>query len=137
VKGGLAGEADEVAVAGFVFGEDEEMVVLVVIERGAVIFVPGDVELAAEDGLDSLLLHGVEEVDRAVDVAMVSHGGSGLADFAEVSGEFVYVTGAIEEGVIGVKMKVGELCCHAPILGFGLIPPVEEKQGSILISSPR
>jgi hypothetical protein len=33
-----------------------------------------------------------------------------------VAGEFVYVTGAIEEGVIGVEMKVGKLCCHAPIL---------------------
>ncbi len=28
VQGGLAGEADEIAVAGFVFGEDEEVVVL-------------------------------------------------------------------------------------------------------------
>jgi hypothetical protein len=35
---------------------------------------------------------------------MVGHGGGGLTDFAEVSGEFVYVTGAIEEGVIGVEM---------------------------------
>jgi hypothetical protein len=33
-----------------------------------------------------------------------------------VAGEFVYVAGAIEEGVVGVEMKVGELCCHAPIL---------------------
>jgi hypothetical protein len=33
-----------------------------------------------------------------------------------VAGEFIYVAGAIEKGVIGVEMKVGELCCHAPIL---------------------
>jgi hypothetical protein len=33
-----------------------------------------------------------------------------------VSGEFVYVTGAIEEGVIGVEMKVGKLCRHVSIL---------------------
>jgi hypothetical protein len=68
---------------------------------------------------------------------MIGHGGGGLADFAEMPGEFVYVTGAIEEGVVSVKMKVGELCCHAPILGFGIIPPVEEKQASIPRSSPR
>jgi hypothetical protein len=81
-----------------------------------VIVVLADVEFAAEDGLDGFLLHGVEEVDCAEDVAVIGHGGSGLADFAEVPGEFVYIAGAIEEGVIGVKMKVGKLCCHAPIL---------------------
>jgi hypothetical protein len=65
-------------------------------------------------GLRSLLLHGVEEVDRAVDVAVVGHGGGGLADFAEVFGELVYVAGAVEEGVVGVEMKMGELCCARP-----------------------
>jgi hypothetical protein len=92
------------------------MVVLVVIERSAVVVVFSDVKFAPEDGLDSLLLHGVEEVDGAKDVAVVGHGGGGLADFAEVPGEFVYVTGAIQEGVIGVEMKMGKLCCHVPIL---------------------
>ena len=67
-----------------------------------------------------LLLHGVEEVNGAVDVAVIGHGGSGLAEFAEVGGEFVYVAGSIEEGVIGVEMEVGELCCHAPILRCSL-----------------
>ncbi len=50
------------------------------------VVVLADVELAAEDGLDPLLLHGVEEVDCAVDIAMIGHGGGGLADFAQVSG---------------------------------------------------
>ena len=56
---------------------------------GAVVFVLADVELAAEDGLDALLLGGVEEVDGAVDVAVVGHGGGGLAEFGDVVGEFV------------------------------------------------
>ena len=77
-----------------------------------------EVELAAEDGLDALFAHGVEEVDRAVDVAVVGHGGGGLTDFGEVGGELVYVAGAIEEGVVGVEMEVRELacCCHASSL---------------------
>ncbi len=83
----------------------------------AVVVVPADVEFAAEDRFDGLLLHGVEEVDSAKDVAVIGHGGGGLAQFAEVAGEFVYVAGAIEKGVIGVEMKMGKLCCHAPILG--------------------
>src|SRR5271163_1667476 len=108
MQGGLAGETDEVAIAGFVFCEDEEMVVFVAFGRGTVVVVLADVKLAAEDGFDALLLHGVEEVDCAVDVAVVGHGGGGLADFAEVPGEFVYVAGAVKEGVIGVEMKMGE-----------------------------
>ena|SRR5271170_1640541 len=116
MQGGLAGEADEVAVAGFVFGEDQEVVVFVVVEGGAMVVVLADVEFAAEDRLDSLLLHGIEEVDCAKDIAVVGHGGGGLAEFAQVSGEFVYIAGAIKERVIGVEMKMGELCCHALIL---------------------
>jgi len=73
VQRGLGGEADEVAVAGFVFGEDKEVVVLgvgvgVLAEVGLFL---ADVELAAEDGLEVLLVHGVEEMDGAVDVAVV------------------------------------------------------------------
>jgi len=68
-------------------------------------------------------------MDRAKDVPVVGHGGGGLADFAEVSGEFIYVTGAIEEGVIGVEMKVGKLCCHAPILGVCSARLSEDKWG--------
>jgi hypothetical protein len=51
-------------------------------------------------------------VHGAIYVAMVGHGGSILADLAEVGGELVYVAGTIEEGVIGMKMEMGELCGH-------------------------
>ncbi len=78
-----------------------------------------DVELAAEDGLEVLLLHGVEEVDGAVDVAVVGDGGGGLADLGEVLGELVDVAGAVEEGVVGVEMEVRELCCHGGSLRLG------------------
>ncbi len=79
VEGGLGGEAHEVAIAGFIFGEHEEVVVAV--SEGAVVVGFGEVELAAEDGLDAFFLHGVEEVDGAEDVAVVGHGGGGLTDF--------------------------------------------------------
>src|SRR5260370_88384 len=74
VQGGLAGETYEVAIAGLIFGENEEMVVLVVVERSAVVVVFADVEFAAEDGLESLFLHGVEEVNGSEEYAVVSHG---------------------------------------------------------------
>ncbi len=115
VQGGFGGEADEVAVAGFVFGEDEEVVVLgvgvgVLAEVGLFF---ADVELAAEDGLEALLVHGVEEMDGAVDVAVVGDGGGGLTNFGEVLGELVDVAGTVQEGVVGVEMEVRELSCHS------------------------
>jgi hypothetical protein len=29
-----------------------------------------------------------------------------------VRGELVYIAGAVEERIVGVKMEVGKLCCH-------------------------
>ena len=78
----------------------------------AVIVGLGEVEFAAEDGLEVLLLHGVEEVDRAIDIAMVGHGGGGLADLVQVGGQFVDIAGSVEERVISMEMEVGKLCCH-------------------------
>jgi hypothetical protein len=71
-----------------------------------VVFFFADVKLAAEDGLDALLLGRVEEVDRAVDVAVVGHGDGLLADGGDALDQLVHVAGAVEEGVIRVQMKV-------------------------------
>ena len=114
VERGLRGDADEVAVALFVFGEDEEMVVVVALAGGAMVGVFADVELAAEDGLDALLLGGVEEVDGAVDVAMVGHGHRFLAEGGDAIDEFLDVAGAVEQGVFGMEMEVGKF-------GHGLV----------------
>ena len=51
----------------------------------------------------------VEEVDCAVDVAMVGHGDGFLAEGGDAVDEFVEVAGSVEEGVLGVEMEVGEL----------------------------
>ena len=109
VERGLGGDADEVAIALFVGGEDEEVVVVVAFAGGAVVFVFGDVEFAAEDGLDAFGLGGFEEVDGAVDVAVVGHGDGFLAEGGDAVDEFVEVAGSVEEGVLGVEMEVGEL----------------------------
>ena len=62
------------------------MVVGVAFGSATVDLVLADVEFAPEDRFDSLLLHSVEEVNRAIDVAVVSHGSGSLTDFAEVCG---------------------------------------------------
>ena len=88
VEGGLGGDADEVAVALFIGGKDEEVIVIVAFARGAVVFFLGDVEFAAEDGLDAVFFGGVEEVDGAIDVAMVGHGDGFLAEGGDAVDEF-------------------------------------------------
>jgi len=109
VERGLGRDANEVAIAFFVLGENEEVVVLVAFSRGAVVFLLGDVEFAPEDGLDALVLGGVEEMDSSVDVAVVGHGNGFLSERGYAVDELGNVTGAVEEGVFGVEMEVGEL----------------------------
>jgi hypothetical protein len=74
-----------------------------------VVFFLRDVEFAAEDGLDAFFLGGVEEVDCAIDVAVVGHGNGFLAKGGDAVDEFVEVAGSVEEGVLGMEMEVGEL----------------------------
>jgi hypothetical protein len=103
------GNANEVAVTFFVLGEDEEVVVFVAFAGGAVVLVLADIEFAAEDGLDAFVLGGFKEVDCAVDVAVVGHGDGFLAEGGDAVDELGDVAGAVEEGVFGVEMEVGEL----------------------------
>ena len=77
MEGGLAGEANEVAVAGLVLGKDEEMVVAV--GELTVVGGLGDVEFAAKDGLEALLSHGLKEVHGAVHISVVRDGRGCLA----------------------------------------------------------
>src|ERR1700761_5147717 len=75
-----------------------------------------DIEFTPKNRLDSLFLHCVKEVHRAKDISMVGHRRRGLANFAQMPGKLIYVTCAIEKGIISMKMKVGKLCCHSSSL---------------------
>lgn len=102
VHGGFRTDLGEVAVALFVLGEDEQVIVSVALRSGAVIFLFADVKLATEDGLDADFFGGVEEVHGAEDVAMIGHGHGGHAEFLGALAEFRNVAGAVEHGVIGM-----------------------------------
>ena len=73
------------------------------------IFRFADVELATKNGFDAFLFGDIEEVHRAVDVAVVGHGDGALAERGHAVHELGKVASAIEEGVLGVQMEVGEL----------------------------
>jgi hypothetical protein len=109
VERGLGGDANEVAVAFLVFGEDQEVVVVVALGGSAMVLVLAYVEFAPEDRLDALLFGRIEKMDRSVDVAVVGHGDGSLAEGGYAIDELLDVAGTIEERVFGMKMKVGEL----------------------------
>ena len=109
MQAGLTGEPDQVPITFFVFGQHQQVIVFVVGSIGAMVLGLAHVEFAAEDGLDAFLLGSVEEMDRAVDVAMVGHRHGLLAEFRHAIDELVDVAGAVEERVFSVQMEVGEL----------------------------
>ena len=63
-----------------------------------------------------LLLHRVEEVHCAIDIAMVGNGRSSLANLAHVRSQLVDVACPVQKRIIRMKMEVGKLCCHSSSL---------------------
>ena len=69
-------QVDEVAIALLVFAEQDEVVVAIGIGAGFVALL-GDVDFAADDGMDARGLGGVVELDGAEEVAVIGHGDGG------------------------------------------------------------
>ena len=57
----LRGNADQVAVALFVFRQHQQVVVLIALRIGAMIFFLADVEFAAQNGLYPVLLRRIKK----------------------------------------------------------------------------
>ena len=51
-------------------------------------------------------------MDSAVNIAVIRDGGGTLPDFREMFGQLVDVAGAVQERVVGVQVKMGELSGH-------------------------
>ncbi len=62
------------------------------------------IKFATQNRLHALLLHRVEEVDRAIDIPMIGHRRSRLADLAQMPGKLIDITSAIKKGVVRMKM---------------------------------
>ena len=68
-----------------------------------------DVQLAADDGLHTVLVRRIDEVHRAKNIAMVGHGHGGHAQLFHALAKLFHVTGAVKQGVVGVEMQVDKL----------------------------
>src|ERR1700691_288594 len=104
----LGSDANEIAVALLVLRQNQQVVVVVALRFGAMVLFLANVELAPKDRMDTLMLCGVEEMDRAIDIAVVCNRNSLLADVGNALHQLFDIAGAVEQGVVGVEMQVGK-----------------------------
>ena len=110
VEVGVGDDPAQVAVAGPVLGEQDEVIglrvglALAIGHRAA-----GDVGLDPDDGLDLALLAGLVEGDRAVEGAVVGEGEAVEALRAGLRDEVVDAPEAVEEAELRVDVEVGEV----------------------------
>ena len=106
------GDLHQVAVAFFVLRKHQQVVVRVTLGRRAldvVIILLANIEFTTDDGLNASFVCRIYEMHSAKDVAMIGHGYSRHAQLFDPMDELFHVTGAVEHGVIGVKVEVDEL----------------------------
>ena len=115
-------EDAQVPVAGLVLDQEEEMVVgrllvpIFLVETAA----RGDVDLAAEDGLDPGLLGRLEELDRPEDVAVVGQGHGAHAVPGRGLAQGVDAHGPVQNAVLRMVVEMDEIRGHG-VVGSMLI----------------
>ena len=106
---GHADEITEVAVAGLVFAQEDQVGVGVV---DAVLLVMArarrDIDLAADDRLDAGGLAGLVKGHRAVHHAVVGHGQRRLPQLFGAPGQLLDAAGAVEQRILGMHMEMDE-----------------------------
>src|SRR5258706_3486389 len=69
----------------------------------------GEISFASDNRFDPFLLHRVIESDRAVHVAMISHGARVHTQFQSSLCQRVYLNRAVEEAVVSMQVEVNEI----------------------------
>ena len=107
---GVGDQAAEVLVALPVLREEDQVEGLAV---GLAFLVahasPGDVRFHADDGLDALRLHRLDERHRSVQGAVVRDGHGVEAELGSLFGEVVDAAEAVQQAELGVEMEVDEV----------------------------
>ena len=127
-------QLDEVAIPFLVLAQQHQVVISVGIAAN---FMPllRYINLAADHGVDALFLGGVVEFDGAEEIAVIGHGDRGHLLFDHQVHELGDFAGSIEQGVVGVAMKMDERCGRAhslPVRGradFYLRPIASGRSG--------
>jgi hypothetical protein len=106
-------DREKVAIAGFILGEEHEMVVPLAILNAPISPIAGrNVDLATEDRLDLESLSLSVELDRAAHDAMIGQREGihlALASPRQQSRDFA---GGVEDAVLGVNVQMNEWAAH-------------------------
>ena len=73
------------------------MVIVIALRIGTMVLFFAHVELAAQDGLDTLRLRRVKEVNRTIDIAVIGDRDGLLADRIHARDQLFYVAGAVQQ----------------------------------------
>src|ERR1700686_1686356 len=112
MQGGFRRDLHQVAIAFFVFGEHQQVVISIAVGWSAsddVVVLLADIEFASHDRFDPDLVRGIYEMHRAKNVAMVGHGHRGHVQFMNPVNKFLDVASAVDQRVIAMEMQVDEL----------------------------
>jgi len=105
---GFGGQLDEVAVAGLVLCQQDEVVILLIGGGFAGAAIGSDVYLAADDGLDARLGRFLVKLDGAVHHAVVGNCQGIHAQFLRPRYQLGDAAHAIEQAEFSVDMEVSE-----------------------------
>ena len=108
VHAGFRGDLDQVAIAFFILGQHQQVVVGIAFRRSAMVILLADIKFASDNRLDALLLRLFHELHRAVDVAVVGHGHGLLPDLGHPLDQAGNAASAVEQRIVGMKMKMDE-----------------------------
>src|SRR3990167_3688653 len=103
------GELDEVLVAGIIFGQQGEVIALIIdagffLKAGAI----SDIDFAADDRLEAVLDALVVELDRAVHRTMISERDGRHAMLLRQLHHVVHFGQSVQKTVMRVRMKMDE-----------------------------
>ena len=105
---GLGDQLHQVAVAGIVAGQQHQVGRAALAGVLVVPAVVGDVDLAADDGLDAGVAAGGVEVHNTIEGAVVGDGQRIHAQLAGAGDQFRDAADAVEHTVFGVNVEMGE-----------------------------
>ena len=109
---------DQVFIPGFIFAEQDQVVVAVnavdLIKAGA----GGNIHLTANDRLDACGFGCIIKGNTAVHNTVVGNGNGGLAQLFDIVKQAVNTAGAIQQAVLSMQVQVGELSLRLVWRGF-------------------
>ena len=106
VQRSLRRDPDQVPVPLFVLRQHQQMIIVVALAWRAMIFIFGDIKLAAQDRLHALRLGSLEKMHRPVDVPVVGHRDGLLPQLRHPINKLGNVTSPIQQRVLRMQMQM-------------------------------